>query len=122
MLRAIGLVLVLIITRKIILSLLIILPLLGIFLIYANDISYNKLFVKKNTAKQAKMIALTTTIVNFIFALIIFTLLDFSTNQFQFVQEYHKISSYNIYLGLDGINIYFVLLTTLIMPIAILSN
>jgi len=36
MLRAIGLVLVLIITRKIILSLLIILPLLGIFLIYAN--------------------------------------------------------------------------------------
>jgi NADH-ubiquinone oxidoreductase chain 4 len=29
---------------------------------------------------------------------------------------------YNIYLGIDGISIYFILLTTIIMPIALLSN
>ena len=32
------------------------------------------------------------------------------------------LSFYDIYLGLDGISIYFVLLTTIIMPIALLSN
>lgn len=49
-------------------------------------------------------------------------LYNFSSNQFQFVQEHYRISSFDIYLGVDGISIYFVLLTTIIMPIAILSN
>jgi NADH-ubiquinone oxidoreductase chain 4 len=47
---------------------------------------------------------------------------DFSSNQFQFVQEHYNIQSFDIYLGVDGISIYFVLLTTIIMPIALLSN
>ena len=47
---------------------------------------------------------------------------DFSSNQFQFVQEYHEISSFDFYLGLDGLSIYFVLLTTIIIPIALLTN
>jgi len=38
------------------------------------------------------------------------------------VQEYHKIGFFDFYLGLDGLSIYFVLLTTIIMPIALLSN
>ena len=59
---------------------------------------------------------------NLFISLIIFILFDFSTNQFQFVQEYHSISYYDFYIGLDGLSIYFVLLTTIIMPIAILSN
>jgi NADH-ubiquinone oxidoreductase chain 4 len=36
--------------------------------------------------------------------------------------ESFNINEYNFYLGVDGISIYFVLLTTIIMPIAILSN
>lgn len=47
---------------------------------------------------------------------------DFSINQFQFVQEYHQISYFDLYLGLDGLSIYFVLLTTIITPVALLSN
>jgi len=47
---------------------------------------------------------------------------DFSSNQFQFVQEYHEIGYFDFYLGLDGLSIYFVLLTTMISPIALLSN
>jgi len=44
------------------------------------------------------------------------------TNQFQYVQEHYNVQLFDIYLGVDGISIYFILLTTIIMPIALLSN
>ena len=72
--------------------------------------------------KRIKFIALTTSIIKFLLSLIIFILFDFSSNQFQFVQEYHEISSFDFYLGIDGLSIYFVLLTTIIIPISLLSN
>ena len=100
------------------LSLLLLVPLIGIFLISTN-MSYN---LSSNNIIRIKRIGLTTSIVNLFISLIVFVLLDFSTNQFQFVQEYHQISSYDFYLGVDGISIYFVLLTTIIVPIALLSN
>ena len=68
------------------------------------------------------MIALTTSIVNLVISLVVFILFNFSINQFQFVKEFHQISSYDFYLGVDGLSIYFVLLTTIIMPISLLSN
>jgi len=71
---------------------------------------------------RIKYIALITSIINLFISLIIFIFFDFSSNQFQFVQEYHEISSFDFYLGLDGLSIYFVLLTTIITPIALLSN
>jgi NADH-ubiquinone oxidoreductase chain 4 len=69
-----------------------------------------------------KFTALTTSIINLFVSLVIFILFDFSTNQFQFVQEYHEISYFDFYLGVDGLSIYFVLLTTIIIPISLLSN
>jgi NADH:ubiquinone oxidoreductase subunit 4 (subunit M) len=72
--------------------------------------------------KRIKLIALIGSIINLFLSLIIFVLFDFSTNQFQFVQEYYEISYYDFYLGIDGLSIYFVMLTTIIMPIALLSN
>jgi NADH-ubiquinone oxidoreductase chain 4 len=71
---------------------------------------------------RIKYIALITSIINLFISLIIFIFFDFSNNQFQFVQEYHEISFFDFYLGLDGLSIYFVLLTTIITPIALLSN
>jgi NADH-ubiquinone oxidoreductase chain 4 len=68
------------------------------------------------------LIALNTSILNLFISIIIFILFDFSNNQFQFVQEYYEINSFDFYLGLDGLSIYFVLLTTFITPIALLSN
>jgi NADH-ubiquinone oxidoreductase chain 4 len=100
------------------LSLLLLIPLLGIFII-STSMSYNLTFLN---IKRIKLIALSASILNLFISLIIFTLFDFSTNQFQFVQEYHEISYYDFYLGLDGLSIYFVMLTTIIMPIALLSN
>ena len=73
-------------------------------------------------ATEIKCIALTTSVINLILSLVIWILFDFSQNQFQFVQEYHKVSFCDFYLGVDGLSIYFVLLTTIIMPIALLSN
>lgn len=69
-----------------------------------------------------KKIALTTSLVNLVLSLIVYTLFDFSSNQYQFVQEHYDLSFFDLYLGIDGISMYFVLLTTIIMPIALLSN
>nr|YP_008965313.1 Nad4 [Rhynchosporium agropyri]YP_008965361.1 Nad4 [Rhynchosporium commune]YP_008965434.1 Nad4 [Rhynchosporium secalis]AHC02295.1 Nad4 [Rhynchosporium agropyri]AHC02341.1 Nad4 [Rhynchosporium commune]AHC02415.1 Nad4 [Rhynchosporium secalis] len=100
------------------LTLLLLIPLLGVLTI-STGMSYELSFLN---IRRIKTIALTTSIVNLIVSLIIFILFDFSSNQFQFVQEYHEISSFDFYLGLDGLSIYFVLLTTIITPIALLSN
>jgi NADH:ubiquinone oxidoreductase subunit 4 (subunit M) len=97
---------------------LVLIPLLGIFLISSNY-SYLAEDLRK---KYYKIIALNISILNLIVSLIIFVLFDFSSNEFQFVQEHYDINLFDIYLGIDGISIYFVLLTTVIMPIAILSN
>lgn len=74
-----------------------------------------------NTVK-IKLIALTTSIINLVVSLVVFILFDFSSKQFQFIEEHYQISYFDIYLGIDGLSIYFILLTTIIMPIAILSN
>jgi len=109
------------------LTLLLLVPVLGIFTISASmtyDISPyspNASQGGKNI-KHIKIIALFTSIVNLLISLVIFIMFDFSINQFQFVQEYHQISYFDLYLGLDGLSIYFVLLTTIITPVALLSN
>ena len=100
------------------LTLLLLTPMLGIFTI-STGMTYE---LSSINIKRIKTIALSTSIVNLFVSLIVFILFDFSSNQFQFVQEYHQISSFDFYLGLDGLSIYFVLLTTIITPIALLSN
>ena len=99
------------------------LPLLGVFIISADLENFP--FKSKSPAcaiENKKKMALFISIVNFLLCLFIFIFFDFSYNQFQFVLEPHNVSEYPFYLGLDGISIYFVLLTTFIMPITILSN
>jgi len=100
------------------LTLLLLIPILGIFTI-STGMTYE---LSSINIRRIKTIALSTSIINLFVSLIVFILFDFSSNQFQFVQEYHQISSFDFYLGLDGLSIYFVLLTTIITPIALLSN
>jgi NADH-ubiquinone oxidoreductase chain 4 len=100
------------------LTLLLLTPIFGIFTI-STSISYELSFL---AIKRIKTIALSTSIVNLFISLILFILYDFSSNQFQFVQEYHETSYFDFYLGLDGLSIYFVMLTTIISPVALLSN
>jgi NADH:ubiquinone oxidoreductase subunit 4 (subunit M) len=100
------------------LTFLLLIPLLGIFTI-STGMSYE---LSSLDIRRIKTIALSTSIINVFISLIVFILFDFSNNQFQFVQEYHEVSYFDFYLGLDGLSIYFVMLTTIITPIALLSN
>ncbi len=97
---------------------LLIIPLIGIMLIT----SFSFFEVKTNNNKYFQYIALNTSIINLIISFVLFILFNSSSNQFQFVQEHYNIKLFNLFLGLDGISIYFILLTTIIIPIAILSN
>ena len=99
---------------------LLIIPIIGIFIISTN-ISYNT-YTYNISIKQIKWIALITSIFNLVLSLVIFNIFDFSNNQFQFVQEYYEIKNYDFYLGIDGLSIYFILLTTIIIPISLISN
>ena len=105
---------------SLLLSFLLLIPIMGIFIITIDTI-YNSgsNFVPN---RRIKFIGLITSIINLIISLIIFILFDFSSKQFQFIQEHHQINYFDIYLGVDGLSIYFVLLTTIIMPLALLSN
>lgn len=101
------------------LTLLLLIPMLGVLAV-STGISYESSFFND---KRIKTIALSTSIINLFVSLVVFIFFDFSNNQFQFVQEYYNVnSSFDLYLGLDGLSIYFVMLTTIITPIALLSN
>jgi NADH-ubiquinone oxidoreductase chain 4 len=100
------------------LLLLILIPLIGIFILSV-ALTYN---ITAHNTKLLKITALAVTIVDLIISLIIYILFDCSSKQFQFVQEHYQISYFDFYLGIDGLSIYFVLLTTIIMPISIISN
>ena len=98
--------------------LLLLIPLIGIGLVTI-EANYGLSLINNI---RIKSIALITSIVNLVVSLIMFILFDFSSKQFQFIEEHYQISYFDIYLGVDGLSIYFILLTTIIMPIAILSN
>lgn len=92
-----------------ILSTLIFLPLLGTFII---------LFIKRSRENLIKRTALIFSIITFLLSIPLFTGNNFdrTTYKMQFVERHSWIPSWNItyYLGVDGISILFVLLSTLI--------
>jgi NADH-ubiquinone oxidoreductase chain 4 len=71
---------------------------------------------------RMKRITLITMLINFIISIYIWLEFDSSTNQYQFVYEFIDLSYCHLNIGIDGISLFFVLLTTFISPIAILSN
>ena len=100
------------------LLLLVLIPLIGIFILLGT-LTYN---VTVQNTRLLKITALAATIIDLIISLIIYILFDYSSKEFQFVQEHYQVSYFDFYLGIDGLSIYFVLLTTIIMPISIISN
>lgn len=97
-------------------NLLLLVPILGsLILIPMQENSIKSQSVMKN-------IALITSLINFLISIFIWLEFDSSTTQYQFVYEFNQLSFCQFNVGIDGISIYFVLLTTFITPIAILSN
>ncbi len=98
-----------------IISALILLPTVGsIFLLFSKDTSEKKLTIK--------YVALFTSIVNFVLSIYLWFLFDSSTSDFQFVEDRNWLVGFiNYKVGIDGISILFVVLTTFITPLCILS-
>ncbi|VAX08173.1 NADH-ubiquinone oxidoreductase chain M [hydrothermal vent metagenome] len=98
-----------------ILSIITFLPLVGVFFI---------LMIKgENSDKRAKHVALFTTVFTFIVSLILWFTFDKTTADFQFVEKTAWLGdNINYHMGVDGISILFVMLTTFIMPIVILTG
>ena len=97
-------------------TLLLLIPIIGSLLILPiqEDSNKNKI--------QIRQIALTTSLINFFVSLFIWYQFDSNTSQYQFVTEFNQLTFCHLNFGIDGISIYFVLLTTFVTPIALLSN
>lgn len=100
------------------LSVITFLPLVGvamILLLVRGDV--------KGESKQAKNIALLTSVATFVISLGIWFNFDTSTADFQFVEKAAWLPGVgvNYHMGIDGISMLFVLLSTLLTPICILS-
>ena len=97
-------------------NLLLLIPILGsLILIPIREDSIRRQSLLKN-------IALITSLINFLVSIIMWIEFDSSTTQYQFVYEFNQLSFCQFNVGIDGISIYFVLLTTFVTPIAILSD
>ena len=98
------------------LKLILLIPILGslILLPIPEDSSLNKVRIRN--------IGLITSIITFILSIWLWIQFDSSTSQFQFVYEFKELSFCHFNIGVDGISLYFVLLTTFLTPIALLSN
>ncbi|NDF12805.1 MAG: NADH-quinone oxidoreductase subunit M, partial [Proteobacteria bacterium] len=85
------------------------------------------LFVRgddETAARNAKATALWTSIAGFILSLCMFHGFDPSQSGFQLVEQVRWMKSYNIsyHVGVDGISIYFIMLTTFLMPFCLLAG
>jgi len=101
-----------------ILSIITFLPLLGalfIFFLVRDD--------DEIAERGAKFVALWTTIITFVLSLFIWMEFDFSTSEFQFVENREWLGdTINYHMGVDGISMLFVILTTFLMPGCILAS
>tara|TARA_B100000700_G_scaffold328077_1_gene444668 strand:- start:1609 stop:3111 length:1503 start_codon:yes stop_codon:yes gene_type:complete len=78
---------------------------------------------QKNVEKNSKYVAIFTSITNFLLSIFLWINFDNTVSEFQFVEQKKWINDFiNFQLGVDGISILFILLTTFITPICIFSG
>jgi len=90
---------------------LLITPILGVFGVILSG---------ENTFLQ-KRVALASSLLTFILSLVLWAGFDSNYNGFQFVSSFPTVTAGEA-IGVDGISLFFVLLTTFIIPICILSS
>tara|TARA_B100000795_G_scaffold255757_1_gene227634 strand:+ start:5 stop:1489 length:1485 start_codon:yes stop_codon:yes gene_type:complete len=98
-----------------IISALILLPTIGsIFLLFSKTNNENNLTIK--------YVALFTSAVNFLLSIYLWYLFDPSISEFQFIEDRTWLVGFvNYKVGVDGISILFIILTTFITPLCIIS-
>jgi proton-translocating NADH-quinone oxidoreductase chain M len=97
------------------LSIIIILPLVGAIFI---------LFTDSENVNRIRTIALSFSMAALFVSTFLWVLFDRSTAKFQFMEEFLWLPSSNInfYIGIDGISVFFVILTALLVPLCILAS
>ena len=101
-----------------ILSLVTFLPLVGaLFCLVVNG-------PKEAVERNCKSVALLTSVVTFLISLLLWARFDSAKAGFQFEEKLDWVPALNIgyHVGIDGISLFFVLLSTLLTPICILSS
>ena len=98
-----------------ILSSLILLPTIGaIFIFFSTS--------KKEKYNSSKYVALFISTANFLLSLYLWFIFDHSLSNFQFVENREWIPGFiNYKVGVDGISILFIILTTFITPLCVIS-
>ncbi len=106
------------VTHLPILSLITFLPVLGALFIFT--IRGDEEMVVRNS----RQLALWTSLVTFIISVVLILLFDPDTAGFQFVETKQWISGLGIqyYMGVDGISVWFVLLSTFLTPLCVLAS
>ena len=99
-----------------ILSAIIFVPLIGAFFIFATQ------GVLKNIENNSKYIAIFSSLVNFLLSLFLWYSFDSTSVDFQFIEKKNWIEGFiSFQLGVDGISILFIVLTTFISSLSIFS-
>jgi proton-translocating NADH-quinone oxidoreductase chain M len=111
-------------------STLLFLPLLGVFILF---------FVPNWKTQLIRRIALNTSLLTFLISLLLWIEFDSSTARFQFFEgftntgipsvslyenggAYGSFSSFNFIFGVDGISLFFIILTTFLIPVCLLVS
>lgn len=100
---------------KNLLSYILLLPLLGAF---------SLLPISSSNSSLLRQVALSFSCLTFVLSLIVWVLFNKSIGTFQFVDKFFwiPILNLNFTLGVDGISLFFLLLTTLLIPICIITG
>lgn len=96
------------------LTALLLIPLIGILRVLPMDEQKNLTLIKQ--------VSLIRALINFLLSIILWGEFDSSALEYQFVQEFNTLNFCHFHIGLDGISLYFVLLTTFITPICLVAN
>ena len=79
-------------------------------------------FLPRDATTNARYVALWTTLITFAVSIFIWTNFDSASAGFQFVEERAWLGPIKYKMGVDGISMLFVILTTFLMPLCILAS
>jgi NADH-ubiquinone oxidoreductase chain 4 len=92
---------------------LLLVPLLGVTLILIRE---------DHRVEYMKKVALFRGVINFLISIVLWREFDSNALGYQFVQEFNHVDFCHFHIGVDGISLYFVLLTTFLTPLCLLGN
>jgi proton-translocating NADH-quinone oxidoreductase chain M len=91
------------------------LPLFGMIVLF---------FIPDNNPDLQKNVGLSTSLLTFLLSILLWLKFDMSTPKYQFVEKFFSVpySNMHVYLGVDGISLFFILLTTFLIPVCLLAS